>query len=571
MQKEPFHKIQKIQWTLIAIVGLLVAVVLSLSLFSRNTVTRSRATGGYAAVANVAVTQLDGQSESRFTLESIDHAEMLAFFVNHCEVTVYVGDECVYALTAKKNDAFTTAGGTWVMLPLYESDVGKEVRVVLTALYEHYNISTPEFLLGSEIAIHNATLHRALPALILSLCVIFTGVLLVCLAIYHSVKRLFSGRLYSLGMLAISVGLWRISYDRVAYLLLEDHAVLVYATSTISLMGIALFLLNCLRSDGKGTKAIQMLSCVYCALYIVQLVMQCLGIADLRQNLQLIHVTIVISAVAFGGSSLRERFQLKTEGSNRVSCDWLVSVGVLADLLLYYFSDATFSLVFTLAAILFHSVLEGVQLLFVYAQEEKRLEEMKKDLALSRTTTMMSQIRSHFVFNILNAISGMCKYDPEKADETVVRFARYLRNNIDIMENDASIPFTTELERLEDYVILEQVRFGDRIRFETDIQADRFFIPPLILQPLVENAIKHGLSPKQEGGTITLRTRNAGHAVIITVEDDGVGFDAAAPDRDGAIGLKNIRFRLEYLVHGTLEITSEAGRGTAVTITIPGR
>lgn len=81
---------------------------------------------------------------------------------------------------------------------------------------------------------------------------------------------------------------------------------------------------------------------------------------------------------------------------------------------------------------------------------------------------MMSQIRSHFVFNILNAISGMCKCDPQKADDTIVCFARYLRNNIDIMEDDKNIPFTTELRQLEDYIMLEQVRFSDKLEFYTD-------------------------------------------------------------------------------------------------------
>lgn len=151
----------------------------------------------------------------------------------------------------------------------------------------------------------------------------------------------------------------------------------------------------------------------------------------------------------------------------------------------------------------------------------------------------------------------------------MVRFARYLRNNIDIMEEDKAIPFTTELLQLEDYVVLEQVRFGDRIEFYTDIEADRFMIPPLLLQPVVENAIKHGLSKKQEGGTIILRTREIGENIVITIEDDGIGFDIEELQKEKSIGIKNIRFRLRHLVNGTLEFESEVGRGTKATITIP--
>lgn len=239
------------------------------------------------------------------------------------------------------------------------------------------------------------------------------------------------------------------------------------------------------------------------------------------------------------------------------------------DLLLYYFAVNPIGMLFTLGAILCYSLLESVRLLISFTEQKNALEEMENQLTLSRTITMMSQIRSRFVFNILNAISGMCKYDPEKEDDTIIRFARYLRNNINIMENDKNIPFTTDLRQLEDYVMLEQVRFGDKIEFYTDIEADQFMIPPLILQPVVENAIKHGVSKKMTDGIIILRTRDTGDAIVITVEDDGVGFDIEELNKEKSVGLRNIRFRLQHLVNGTLDIASEVGSGTIVTITIP--
>lgn len=188
---------------------------------------------------------------------------------------------------------------------------------------------------------------------------------------------------------------------------------------------------------------------------------------------------------------------------------------------------------------------------------------------LSRTTTMMSQIRSHFVFNLLNAISGMCKYNPEKADDTIVRFSRYLRNNIDIMENDKNIPFTTDIQQLEDYVVLEQVRFGDKIEFYTDTEVTDFMIPPLILQPVVENAIKHGVSQKTGNGTIILKTWETKSHVMITIEDDGIGFDISELEKEKSVGIRNIRFRLKHLADGDMKIESEIGKGTVVTISIP--
>ena len=118
-------------------------------------------------------------------------------------------------------------------------------------------------------------------------------------------------------------------------------------------------------------------------------------------------------------------------------------------------------------------------------------------------------------------------------------------------------------------MILEQVRFGDRITFLTDIEEEHFLIPPLILQPVVENSIKHGLSRKKEGGTIMLRTRSDEKNIIITVEDDGIGFDRAELEKEKSVGLKNIRFRLHHLAGGTLKIDSRPGCGTTVTIKRP--
>lgn len=572
MKKKINSKLKITQRVMFAVVAALVATVLVLAFLSRNTVTRSRAEGDYTAVENVRVIQYESDdriiSECHFTADNIDHAETLAFYVNHHEITVYLADECVYKLTAAE-DSFKTVGGTWVMIPLYESDEGKEITVELKPLYKNYRIERPEFLKGSEIAVHNVTLHRALPALMLGLCVVFTGFLLICLAVYHTIKEVTIGRLYALGLLGISAGLWRISYDRVAFLLLPNHTVLVYTVSILSLMSVALSMLNALEVDRKDKRIIQLTSLGYCAVYIVQLGLQIAGIADLRQTLKAVHATIIISAAVFVISGVKQLIKAAKSQDGRGKHGWILGMGVVIDLVMYYMAATSFVMVFTLVAILCYSVLEGIHLLFKYIRQKSELEEMEVQLKLSRTTTMMSQIRSHFVFNILNAISGMCKYDPEMADETVVRFARYLRSNIDIMESDKMLPFTTDLQQLEDYVALEQVRFDDKIEFYTDIEVDDFKIPPLILQPVVENAIKHGVSKKQGNGSIILRTHEENGNIIITVEDDGVGFDMAQLPSEKSVGLRNISFRLKHLVNGTLKIKSEVDVGTTVTITIP--
>jgi len=163
----------------------------------------------------------------------------------------------------------------------------------------------------------------------------------------------------------------------------------------------------------------------------------------------------------------------------------------------------------------------------------------------------------------------MCKYDPEKADETIVRFSRYLRNNIDIMQEDKMMPFEVALQRLEDYVMLEQVRFGERLEFVTDLEETDFMIPPLILQPLVENSIKHGISKKKDGGTILLSTWKEDGNIMISIDDDGLGFDMKELEKEASVGLRNIRFRIQHLLNGTLTFKSEINKGTKAIISFP--
>jgi sensor histidine kinase YesM len=137
------------------------------------------------------------------------------------------------------------------------------------------------------------------------------------------------------------------------------------------------------------------------------------------------------------------------------------------------------------------------------------------------------------------------------------------------MQEAAPVTFRSALRHLEDYVVLEQIRFGDQIRFQTDIQVDQFMMPPMLIQPLVENAIRHGLNPKPEGGTITLRTRREEDWIRVEIEDDGVGFDDRIPAGKESVGLRNVRFRLKHMMNGTLQIRSTPGTGTVATILIP--
>ena len=181
---------------------------------------------------------------------------------------------------------------------------------------------------------------------------------------------------------------------------------------------------------------------------------------------------------------------------------------------------------------------------------------------------MMSQIRTHFIFNVMTIISGLCNSDPQKADNALILFARYLRKNIAIMDRDEPILFSQELQHLEDYISLEKLRFGDKIKFEKKLEITDFKIPPLTIQPLVENAIKHGLLTPGKSGTVYLSTEVVDGEIQILIEDDGIGFETEVLKKENAVGIRNVRYRVENMVGGTLEISSNPGKGTKAEIRI---
>ena len=190
-----------------------------------------------------------------------------------------------------------------------------------------------------------------------------------------------------------------------------------------------------------------------------------------------------------------------------------------------------------------------------------------------RAQIMLTQIRPHFLYNSLTVIQDLCRTNPEQAENATIQFARYLRGNMDALQTNSPIPFTDELEHTKEYLTLEQMRFEDKLTVRYDIQCETFSLPPLTLEPIAENAVRHGVRGNRDGkGEVAVATREHPGYYEITVTDTGPGFDPEQPPKDqdrSHIGLRNVRERLAQMCGGTLNISSEPGKGTCVTIMIP--
>ena len=205
--------------------------------------------------------------------------------------------------------------------------------------------------------------------------------------------------------------------------------------------------------------------------------------------------------------------------------------------------------------------------------QRSRLEAEKNiveaELKESRVAIMLSQIQPHFIYNTLGTIERMCLKDPQKAIELVRNFSLYLRGNFSELDSVTPIRFTEELKHVEYYVNIEKVRFPD-MTIEYEVEATEFVLPALSVQPLVENAIKHGLMRLETGGTVVIRSYETPTHFCVEVKDDGAGFDPDLPiDEKKHVGLRNIRGRLKAMVDGELILESKPDAGTKAVILIP--
>ena len=233
-------------------------------------------------------------------------------------------------------------------------------------------------------------------------------------------------------------------------------------------------------------------------------------------------------------------------------------------------SEATFILIFAFSLIVLLKVVPQNLNAAIRARElEAEKMILNAELTESRIATMISQIQPHFIYNTLGTIEQLCITEPKEASKLVRNFSLYLRGNFSELDNAKPIRFSQEMNHVKHYTDIEQVRFPD-MTIQYDLRSVEFLLPALSVQPLVENAIKHGLMGLEEGGIVTISAYETEKYYVVEVTDDGVGFDMnAGYDETKHVGIKNIRGRIEAMCGGTLTIESEVGKGTKATIRIP--
>ena len=234
----------------------------------------------------------------------------------------------------------------------------------------------------------------------------------------------------------------------------------------------------------------------------------------------------------------------------------------------FFFNWAWYCIPVFLSVLIMFSIYCFYRMYIDQVNQAKKLLELERYAFRSQTALLASQIQPHFLYNTLLTIQSLCKTDPDTASDLVLHFSDYLRHNIDFMNYSELIPFQKELDHINNFIFIQQARFGEQLTFISHISFSDFKIPPLSVQPIVENAVKYGVRNTLEGGTVTLEVWQNVGTIHILVKNTGPGFD---PSQAPMHSLKNLKYRLETLLNASINITStptEQG-GTTVEILIP--
>jgi len=216
---------------------------------------------------------------------------------------------------------------------------------------------------------------------------------------------------------------------------------------------------------------------------------------------------------------------------------------------------------------IFLMILTGAHAVLFYRRDQERAAS----LARARLDALRMQLQPHFLFNTLNTIGGLVYEDPQKADAILTALSDLLRMSLET-SRETELPLHREMEFVQQYLEIMHARFEERVRFQIDVDPDvrEALVPPMLLQPIVENAVEHGLQPKPVGGMVTVKASKNAAQLCLRVCDDGVGLTSSTATREG-VGLQNTRARLRELYGDDARLEMRDGDGTVVEITLPFR
>ena len=538
----------------------------------------------YSESADISSFDGDVTFRGHFTEEVIEGAA-LNFFINHIGISVYVNGNMIYMDTPTQLKSMgrdlmkSMCGQRWSNFICPQITAEDEVEIRFINFHNHGNKNAyKEALTNCYMSPpYNPIMENYLEKYIepfenLGYGILVVGIMLVGVAVFAKIFGSdLAAKVTKIAVSTLFMGGY-VLFDVMLVFLMDDSLVVKTYARQMCLM-ISVFFVGMLICDmlsgirRKIANVLVAISGVVNAAIIIIAITGKVLMYDMGFAWKIMQLVVSLALVVLG--ILEIKHNKKNWGE--ISICNLVHLAVILDIgevgYFEYFNGLFYKTAFII--MLFGLIFRGVRGIVNEHRTNAKNQKLEMELDNSHTALMLSQIKPHFIYNVLGTIREFCEEEPKKAAELVQKFSMYLRGNFTEMDNQTPVSVAKEVEHVKHYVDIEMIRFPDMM-VEYDIQNDEFLVPALTIQPLVENAIKHGLMGLETAGKVKVSSYETDKYYEVCVQDDGVGFDESVfYDGKKHIGIANIRRRIEAMCGGNLTIDSVKGQGTTAIIRIP--
>lgn len=498
----------------------------------------------------------------------------VAFHTSFASVQVYAGDTLLYENDSLFRRPFgkSTPSG-WNIVKVPNEYNGEILKIRVQSPYPQYSGELTGVWMGELLALTGHLIGKYLPQLLScgAFILLGTGLIISSVILCKILQDVCTLR--CLGIFIVMASLWMMSEIDFPDILWDASFMMFMARYLLAMACPLPYLMYLLHHfPERYSPCFRALAVAFSLNLFALTTLQILDIADFAETIWVTHILILVlfccMAVILFMRVRRERpvtfyFMLECIGI------LALAVCILVEIYLYHRKEYMRNGEFLQFGMCVYTGCLFAALLLDILKKREVAEKIGRELQESRLRLMISQIQPHFIYNTLNSIRTLIKLSPDQAYDLVYDFSKYLRANIDAIGREGLISFSKELEHIKSYCNIEQIRFGKKLTVLYEIEEDQFPVPPLSIQPLVENAITHGIRGKSGSGTVKIHSFKRGKVYVVEVLDDGAGFDMDMERTSGSAGIENIRIRLKELVDSILIITSIPGKGTKAVVMVP--
>ena len=512
--------------------------------------------------------------------EKFEDGQTLCFWTNNQEVDVFLDETLIYE-TKEELYFGKSMVSQWNFVDIPNGMSGHMLEIHLRTPYKMQNLPLKKVIYGSTDEIQSWMSKTFGIALMLDYLIVITGLIFILCGILRDLEYRYRMCHICFGITAILFGVsMRMGMQGLPQYWLNASMATILSYLAFFMIPIPLTIYVRIRAHRIPifVKICSIMLVAECLTVLGVFGMQALGIRDIQENLIFGQVGILVSV--FWSVFVAMTYYIKRRKSISiltVANGFLLMIAVIAEWtnanILY---NVTYAPVIVRICIMTIIVFEFIMLFLHIKEKEKIQKRIQEDNRNLQMQVLTGQIHPHFILNTLGAIRSLIRIDANRASDLLYDFSKYVRKNMEQKDYSKPIPFLEELDYIKTYLKLETLRFDEKLQVKYDIREKGFWILPLTIQPFVENAVKHGLLEKKQGGTVTIVTYKENDKIIISIQDDGVGFNTkefwAGFENRKSVGMKSAIFRLENEMNAECQIESsmqEESSGTRIKIILP--